>query len=132
MNSRLLALVALIASGLAAPLFAGVNEISAAPDEAVEKPFSFPSEFGLEQAYVGGADVSRGRRNVSDYDEYYSNLLFVYAPRIKYGILRLGAQWERYSFGFPNGGQQLPNTLQAVNSIVGLDTKFSDSILIRF
>jgi hypothetical protein len=43
----------------------------------------------------------------------------------------LGAQWERYSFDFPDGGQQLPNTLQATNAIVGLDTKFSDSILVR-
>ena len=67
----------------------------------------------------------------NDFDEYYSNLVFVYTPRIKFGILRLGAQWERYSFGFPDGGQQLPNTLQAVNSIVGFDTKFSDSILVR-
>jgi len=69
---------------------------------------------------------------VNDLDEYYSNVDFIYTPRIKFGILRLGAQWERYSFGFPNGGQQLPNTLQAVNSIVGLDTKFLDSFLIRF
>src|ERR1041384_2150105 len=47
------------------------------------------------------------------------------------GYLRLGAQWERYSFGFSETGQQLPNTLQAVNGIVGLDTKFGDSILVR-
>jgi hypothetical protein len=33
---------------------------------------------------------------------------------------------------FPStGGQQWPTHLQAVNSIVGLDTKFSDSFLIR-
>ena len=40
-------------------------------------------------------------RDVNDYNEYYSNLFFVYGPRLKYGILRVGAQWERYSFGFP-------------------------------
>ena len=96
-----------------------------------KQPYKFPAEFTIEQAYLGGADVQRGTRSVKDFDEYYSNLVFVYTPRIKFGILRLGAQWERYSFGFPDGGQQLPNTLQAINSIVGLDTKFSDSILVR-
>ena len=69
---------------------------------------------------------------VNDFDEYYSNLAFIYTPRIKFGILRLGAQWERYSFGYPDGGQQLPNTLQSVNAIVGLDTRLGDSLLIRF
>ncbi len=134
MNSRFFALVGLISSALAAPLYAGTDkEVSPVANEAVEQPYQFSAEFGLEQAYIGGADVRRGGREVNDFDEYYSNLVFVYTPRIKFGILRLGAQWERYSFGFPDtGGQQLPNTLQAVNSIVGLDTKFSDSILIRF
>src|SRR5437870_1335746 len=92
---------------------------------------SFFAEFDLEQTYIGGADVQRGARDVNNLDEYYSNLRFVYTPRIKFGILRLGAQWERFSFGFPDGGQQLPNTLQAINSIVGFDTQFGDSILVR-
>jgi len=134
MNSRFLLLAGLISSALAAPLFAGDDKqiSTTAQNEIVEEPYKFSAEFDIEQAYIGGADVQRGGRSVTDFDEYYSNVDFVYTPRIKFGILRLGAQWERYSFGFPNGGQQLPNTLQAVNSIVGLDTKFSDSFLIRF
>ena len=32
---------------------------------------------------------------------------------------------------FPNGGQQLPNTLQAVNAIVGFDTRLFDVVLLR-
>ena len=110
----------------------GDKEIAAPTTEAtVEEPYKFSAEFDLEQAYLGGSDVQRGARRVDDFDEYYSNLRFVYTPRVKYGILRLGSQWERYSFGFPNGGEQLPNTLQAVNAIIGFDTKFSDSILVR-
>ena len=112
--------------------FAGpVTESAPAEAEVEENPFKFSAEFTLEQAYLGGGEVKRGNRSVNDLDEYYSNLLFVYTPRISVGILRLGAQWERFSFGFPDGGEQLPNTLQAVNGIVGLDTKFSDSILVR-
>jgi Domain of unknown function (DUF6268) len=132
MNSHFLALVGLLSSAFAVSAFAGSDkDFSTASNAVVEEPYNFSSEFTIEQAYIGGADVQRGGRAVSDFDEYYSNLVFVYTPRIKFGILRLGAQWERYSFGFPNGGQQLPNTLQSVNSIVGLDTKFSDSLLFR-
>jgi len=132
MTSRFSFLAGLIFCVFAAPAWSGSDqEISSAPHEVVEQPYKFSAEFTIEQAYLGGADVQRGTRSVNDFDEYYSNLVFVYTPRIKFGILRLGAQWERYSFGFPDGGQQLPNTLQALNSIVGLDTKFSDSILVR-
>jgi hypothetical protein len=134
MNSRFLLLTGLLSTALAAPLFAGDDKqiSTTAQNEVVEEPYKFSAEFTIEQAYLGGADVQRSGRKVDDFDEYYSNVVFVYTPRVKFGILRLGAQWERYSFGFPNGGQQLPNTLQAINSIVGFDTKFSDSILIRF
>jgi len=133
MNFRFFLTLGLISSALTVPLFAGDKQIaSTASDAVVEEPYKFSAEFTIEQAYLGGADVRRAAREVNDYDEYYSNLVFVYTPRIKFGILRLGAQWERYSFGFPStGGEQLPNTLQAVNSIVGFDTKFSDSFLLR-
>src|ERR1041384_2573602 len=133
MNFRFFLTLGLISSALTVPLFAGDKQIaSTASDAVVEEPYKFSAEFTIEQAYLGGADVRRAARDVNDYDEYYSNVVFVYTPRVKFGILRLGAQWERYSFDFPStGGQQLPNTLQAVNSIVGFDTKFSDSFLIR-
>ena len=114
-------------------LFGGETQESTltVPNEATEQPFHFSAEFDIEQSYLGESEVARGGRAVKDFDEYYSNLRFVYTPRLTYGVLRLGAQWERYSFGFPNGGEQLPNTLQATNAIIGLDTKFSDSILVR-
>ncbi|MDQ3198386.1 MAG: DUF6268 family outer membrane beta-barrel protein [Verrucomicrobiota bacterium] len=134
MKSRFLFLAGLISSALVTPLWAGDGKQMTATeaDQITEVPYRFSAEFTIEQAYIGGSDVQRGNRSVNDFDEYYSNVEFIYTPRIAFGILRLGAQWERYSFGFPNGGQQLPNTLQSINSIIGLDTKFSDSILVRF
>jgi hypothetical protein len=39
-------------------------------------------------------------------------------------------QTERYSFGFP-GNSAIPNRLQSTNLVLGLDTEFSDSFLIR-
>jgi hypothetical protein len=74
-----------------------------------QQPFQLSAEFDVEQAYVGEGEVERGSRSVDNIDEYYSLARFVLTPRIPFGILRLGAEWERYSFGFSNG-EQLPNT----------------------
>ena len=125
--SAVLALVALSAAAFAGSEKEAVNETA----EVTPAPYRFSGEFVIEQSYVGDSEVARGGREVNDFDELYSNLRFVYTPRLKYGIIRAGAQLERYSFGFSNSGQQLPNTLQAVNAVVGFDTQFSDSILVR-
>jgi hypothetical protein len=88
-------------------------------------------EYVAEETYVGSGDVERNpRKSVRDFDEHDSILHFVITPRIKPGVLRLGAEWERLSFGLPDGAP-LPDTLQAVNLVIGLDTQLSDSILIR-
>ena len=93
--------------------------------------FSFSGEYLAEETYVGDADVRRGDRAVRDFDESDSILRFVFTPRVSFGVLRLGAEWERFSFGF-NGPAPLPNTLQSTSFVIGLDTQFSDSILVRF
>jgi hypothetical protein len=103
---------------------------------AQENPESFGNwfssgEYVAEETYVGGGDVQRNStKSVRDFDEHDSILHLVFTPRIKPGVLRLGAEWERFSFGFPDGAP-LPDTLQSVNLVIGLDTQLSDSILIR-
>src|SRR4029453_10347925 len=88
-------------------------------------------EYVAEETYVGSGDVQRNsKKSVRDFDEHESILHLVITPRIKPGVLRLGAEWERFSFGIPDGAP-LPDTLQAVNLGIGLDTQLSDSILIR-
>jgi Domain of unknown function (DUF6268) len=88
-------------------------------------------EYTAEETYVGSGDVQRNsKKSVRDFDEHDSILHLVITPRIKPGVLRLGAEWERFSFGIPDGAP-LPDTLQAVNLVIGLDTQLSDSILIR-
>jgi hypothetical protein len=93
--------------------------------------FPLSGEYNAEETYVGDGDVSRGRKHVRDFDENDSILHLVFTPRISLGVLRLGAEWEQFSFGFPDD-PALPDTLQAVNLVIGLDTQFSDSILVRF
>ncbi len=87
-------------------------------------------EFSAEGTYVGEGDVDRGRKRVNDFDEIDSEIRAVLTPRIKVGVLRLGAEWERFSFGFPDG-TALPNTLQSFSTIIGLDMQLSDSIIVR-
>jgi hypothetical protein len=93
--------------------------------------FSLSGEYVVEGTYVGNGDVVRGQHVLRDFDENDILLRFVLTPRIKLGVLRLGAEWERFSFGFPDGAP-LPDTLQAVSLVLGLDTQLSDSILLRF
>jgi hypothetical protein len=95
------------------------------------KPFSqFTGEYSAEETYVSDADVRRSNRKIGGFDESDTTLRFVATPRIKLGVLRLGIEWERFSFGFPDR-TPLPNTLQELSAVIGLDTQLSDSILLR-
>ena len=90
-----------------------------------------PVEYTAEDTYVGGGDVQRrSNKSVRDFDENDSILHLVFTPRTKLGVLRLGAEWERFSFGLPDGAP-LPDTLQSVSLVMGLDMQFSDSIIVR-
>ncbi len=133
MNPRTFLSAGFVSSVLAASALAGSDkEVVNATTAETPPPFRFSGEFSVEQSYVGDSDVRRENLDVNGFSELYTNLRFVYTPRVKYGIVRAGAEFERYSFGFSeDGGQQLPNSLQAVNAIVGFDTRFGDSILVR-
>ena len=90
-----------------------------------------PFEYTAEDAYVGQGDVQRGpNKSVRDFDENDSIVHLVFTPRTKLGVLRLGAEWERFSFGLPDDAA-LPDTLQSVSLVMGLDMQFSDSIIVR-
>lgn len=93
-------------------------------------PFHLNGEYDAEASYVGSAEVRREGRSHS-LDEN-STLARVVATRALGGdYLRLGLEWERYSFGLDRGSP-LPNTLQSLKAILGFDTRFGDSIIARF
>jgi hypothetical protein len=88
-------------------------------------------EYITEGTYVGEGDVKRGpRKRVQDFDELDSTLRLILTPRTPLGVLRLGAEWERFSFGLPEDAP-LPNTLQSFSAVMGIDMQFSDSIIVR-
>src|SRR5258705_10941469 len=82
-------------------------------------------EVSAEVTYVGEGDVERGGKHVNDFDEMYSDIQLLLTPRMKLGVLLLGAEWERFSFGLTDGGA-LRNTVQSFRTMIGIDTQLSD------
>lgn len=109
------------------PLFLGALLFSLLPLHGGDV---FSGEYTVDETYVGEGDVQRGPRSARDFDENDTLLRFVLTPRVKVGILRLGVEYQRYNFGF-GSRTQLPDTLQGLSAVVGFDTQFSDSILVR-
>jgi hypothetical protein len=94
-----------------------------------EAPFSF--EFHAEETYAGNGDVQRGSLSVRDFSESDARVHFILTPMTKIGILRFGVQTERYSFSYGSLAP-IPKDLHSTALVIGLDTEFSDSFLIRF
>jgi hypothetical protein len=90
----------------------------------------WPVEYSFEETYVGEANVTRGSHRVLEFDESDTLLRLILTPRVKLGVLRLGFEYEQFSFGLGKN-TPLPNTLQSVAAVIGIDTQFSDSILVR-
>jgi uncharacterized protein DUF6268 len=130
--------IALLGSCLLTTAFAGSADIPIALDTSLASDassesatFPFSGEYLVEETFVGGGDVSDGAEVVHGFNESDTLARFIFTPRVKIGVLRLGAEWERFSFDF-SGSSPLPDTLQSVSLVLGLDTQLSDSILIRF
>jgi hypothetical protein len=87
-------------------------------------------EYVAEETFTGDANVERGKHGVRDFSESDTILRYVATPRISAGVLRIGAEWERFSFDTHNS-VLLPDTLQSASLVLGLDTQLSDSILVR-
>ena len=124
---------------IATPVAAGEPVVETSPEPTVEttsttassNPFaSFSGEYLAEETYVSDAAVRRGNRTIDDFDESDTILRFILTPRTKIGVLRLGIEWEHFSFGFPER-TPLPDTFQELSAVIGVDMQFSDSILLR-
>jgi hypothetical protein len=117
---------------LASAIFAPAGE---APQVETQEPERSSLKMGYElegqYSYAGGASTAIGRNRSGDVSEQYANLRFLVTPRWGEGpIYRFGLGMQRYSFGLP-ANAVLPNTLQSVTAIVGLDFQLGDSWLMR-
>ncbi len=104
-----------------------ITPVVAPPAESV--PVS--QEFSLEGSYAGQMSTKQGSSTLGNVTDIHSHFNYVVSPQIKDGILlRLGVDSERNSFGLFNAAP-LPNTLQSVNAIIGVDFTLNDKIIMR-
>jgi len=87
-----------------------------------------PSEFEADSSYVSRSHTDfHGLRKGGngDVSEESSSIRYVLTPQVADGyFLRLGAEWQRYSFGLPSKAP-IPNTLESTSLVLGVDiTKF--------
>jgi hypothetical protein len=83
------------------------------------------SEVELNYSYVGGADSKVGASRSANISEQSSLIHYVISPQIENGmLLRIGMDWQRYSFFSVPGFAQIPDTLQANNLIIGADLAY--------
>jgi hypothetical protein len=96
-----------------------------APRPGIAQEFSAKYSFAFgSQAYTGGG-------NFGSISEQYNKVHYVISPQVEEGILlRIGAEWERFSFGVPSG-TPLPNTLQSTALVIGTDITLSDQWFLR-
>ena len=85
-------------------------------------------EFDLESGAVAGTSDNRG---IGTARELSTDMRYVISPQITNDLLlRVGAEWERFSFAAPRTGA-LPDALQHVNAIIGFDYQLADQWLMR-
>lgn len=85
-----------------------------------------------EFSYVANSDIKLGSVNLGEIDTTHS--------RLRYGASfqtsdsyswRIGMEWERHSFGLPNGSM-LPNTLNSIALNLGDSWKVNDKWMLQF
>ena len=96
-------------------------------------PTSIPisQEFEMEGSFDGGVQTKQGNLRLGDATNINSHFDYVVSPQVKDGVLlRFGIDGERDDFGLSNG-MPLPNTLESLNAIIGVDLALTDKILFR-
>jgi hypothetical protein len=88
-------------------------------------------ELDVTQGIVGRSTTLKDNLHVGPLSELNSDVKYVVSPQIsKDLLLRVGAEWQRFSFPVRLHAAQ-PDTLQQVNAILGLDNQLGDQWLMR-
>ncbi len=100
-------------------------------DDSISHKPKLSYEADLNYSYVGDAKTKLNERQEGNVSEQSSLVHFVVSPQWGEGPLyRFGLELQRFSFGLPRLAP-FPNTLQAVNAVVGVDLQLFDSWLVR-
>jgi hypothetical protein len=92
-------------------------------------PFSY--ELEGEASYLGTGAAKRGSKSAGDITEISSSAGVVVSAQVHdQSLLRLGVQWQRYSFD-PDPNVPIPDSIQGVNLVLGADFQVSPALLLR-
>jgi hypothetical protein len=88
-------------------------------------------ELDLGLGYAGRGATYQYGRNIGSIDELATDVKYVISPQITDDLLlRLGADWERFSFdASPTGA--VPEILQHASAVVGFDYQLADQWIMR-
>jgi opacity protein-like surface antigen len=105
--------------------------VSLTPAVLVDGAMTVSQEVDAQYVYVGGAGTRGAGLDLGSVDESSADVKYVISPQItKDLLLRLGAEWQRFSFGTPNRSP-VPDTLQQVSAVLGFDYQLADQWLLR-
>lgn len=116
--------------GLAAVVVVGFSIVSwhavAAP-----APVTFAHDIDAKWSYVGDATLRRGDTDLGLIDEHNSSFHYILSPQVtRRALLRFGVEWQRFSFGVSDSAP-VPDTLQQISALFGLDWQLTDQWLLR-
>lgn len=95
------------------------------------KSSSLSYESNSEASFFGSGTLNRNSRDVGTIDEISSSVSFIVSRQLSDALLlRLGAEWEYYSFDTRTTAA-IPNVVQGVDLAVGLDWQVSPAIIAR-
>ncbi len=94
-------------------------------------PVSISHEFDAAYSYVGGARTRGAGMVHGTVDEHSADVKYVLSPQITNNLLlRLGVEWQRFSFGVPDRAP-VPDVLQQISAVIGVDYQIADQWLVR-
>lgn len=94
-------------------------------------PMNISQELDVLYSYVGDARTRGAGLSNGSVDETSADVKYVVCPQLNRDLLlRLGAEWERFSFGVPDHAP-VPGVLQQASAVIGFDYQFADQWLLR-
>jgi hypothetical protein len=92
---------------------------------------SISQELDTEYGYTGGVNTRGGGVNIGSVDEHSADLKYVVSPQLNRDLLlRIGFEWQCFSFGVPDHAP-LPSVLQQASLVLGFDYQIADEWLMR-
>jgi hypothetical protein len=88
-------------------------------------------ELDAETSFFGRGAAKAGSTNFGNITEISSSASFVLSAQVRDTVLlRLGVEWQRYSFD-PEARAPVPDSLQGIDLAIGADLQVSPALLLR-